>query len=46
MSKQLSEETKITLDLKKIGMILEGVATDVGMLLELQADMDDAKTRP
>ena len=31
MKKQLSEETKITLDLKTIGMILVGVETVVGM---------------
>ena len=46
MSKQLSEETKITLDLKTIGMILVGVATVVGMWFALQADIEEAKKLP
>ena len=46
MAKQLSEETKITLDLKTIGMILVGVATVVGMWFALQADMEEAKELP
>ena len=46
MAKQLSEETKITLDLKTIGMILVGVATVVGMWFALQADIDEAKELP
>lgn len=46
MSKQLSEETKITLDLKTIGMILVGVATVVGMWFALQADIEEAKELP
>ena len=46
MSKQLSEETKITLDLKTIGMILVGVATVVGMWFALQADIQEAKELP
>ena len=46
MAKQLSEETKITLDLKTIGMILVGVATVVGMWFALQADIEEAKELP
>ena len=46
MSKQLSEETKITLDLKTIGMILVGVANRVGMWFALQADIEEAKELP
>ena len=46
MAKQLSEETKITLDLKTIGMILVGVATVVGMWFALQADIEEAKEVP
>ena len=46
MAKQLSEETKITLDLKTIGMILVGVATVVGMWFALQADIEEAKKLP
>lgn len=46
MAKEIGEETKITLDLKTIGMILVGVATVVGMWFALQADIEEAKTLP
>ena len=46
MAKQLSEETKVTLDLKTIGMILVGVATVVGMWFALQSDIEEAKNLP
>ena len=46
MAKEIGEETKITLDLKTIGMILVGVATIVGMWFALQADIEEAKTLP
>ena len=46
MAKQKGEETKITLDLKTIGMILVGVATVVGMWFALQADIEEAKELP
>jgi len=46
MAKQIGEDTKITLDLKTIGMILVGVATVVGMWFALQADIDEAKELP
>ena len=46
MAKQIGEETKITLDLKTIAMILVGVATVVGMWFSLQADIEEAKELP
>ena len=46
MAKQIGEETKITLDLKTIGMILVGVASVVGMWFALQADIEEAKELP
>ena len=46
MAKQIGEETKITLDLKTIGMILVGVATVVGMWFALQSDIEEAKELP
>ncbi len=46
MEKQLNEETKITLDLKTIGLILVGVATVIGMWFALQADIEEAKELP
>lgn len=46
MAKELNEETKITLDLKTIGLILVGVATVIGMWFALQADIEEAKTLP
>ena len=46
MAKEIGEETKITLDLKTIGMILVGVATVVGMWFALQADIEEAKQLP
>ena len=46
MAKQIGEETKITLDLKTIGMILVGVATVVGMWFALQEDIEEAKELP
>ena len=46
MAKQVSEETKITLDLKTIGVILFFVATVVGMWFTLQADIAEAKELP
>ena len=46
MAKQIGENTKVTLDLKTIGMILVGVATVVGMWFALQADIEEAKELP
>lgn len=46
MAKQVSEETKITLDLKTIGIILFFVATVIGMWFTLQSDIEEAKELP
>ena len=46
MAKKINEETKVTLDLKTIGMILVGVATVIGMWFALQADIEEAKQLP
>ena len=46
MAKQVSEETKITLDLKTIGNILFFVATVVGMWFTLQGDIQEARELP
>lgn len=46
MAKQIGEDTKITLDLKTIGMVLAGVATVIGMWFALQADIEEAKKLP
>jgi tetrahydromethanopterin S-methyltransferase subunit G len=46
MAKQIGEETKITLDLKTIGIILFFIATVIGMWFSLQADIDEAKSLP
>tara|TARA_B100000579_G_scaffold95536_1_gene75644 strand:+ start:122 stop:412 length:291 start_codon:yes stop_codon:yes gene_type:complete len=43
---QISEETKITLDLKTIGMIVAFVITLAGMWFTLQADIAQAKELP
>jgi len=46
MAKQIGEETKITLDLKTIGVVLFGLATVIGMWFSLQADIQEAKELP
>ena len=46
MAKQLGEYTKVTLDLKTIGIILFFVATVIGMWFTLQADIEEAKELP
>ena len=43
---QISEETKITLDLKTIGIIVAFVVTIAGMWFTLQADIAQAKELP
>ena len=43
---QISEETKVTLDLKTIGMIVAFVVTIAGMWFTLQADITEAKELP
>ena len=46
MAKQIDEGTKITLDLKTIGIILFFVATVIGMWFTLQSDIQEAKELP
>ena len=46
MAKQINEESKVTLDLKTIGVLAVGIATVVGMWYALQADIEDAKMLP
>ena len=46
MAKQIGEETKVTLDLKTIGMIVGFVVTLAGMWFGLQADIAEAKELP
>ena len=46
MAKQLSEETKVTLDLKTLGTIGAGIVMLVGMWFALQADIAEAKDLP
>ena len=46
MANQINEETKITLDLKTIGILLFTVATVIGMWFTLQSDIDEAKELP
>jgi hypothetical protein len=46
MAKQLGEDTRITLDLKTIGVVLFFVATVIGMWFTLQSDIEEAKELP
>ena len=46
MAKQIGEDTKVTLDLKTLGMIAEGLISLVGMWFALQADIQEAKELP
>jgi ubiquinone biosynthesis protein UbiJ len=46
MAKQVSEETKITLDLKTIGVVVFTLATVIGMWFTLQGDIQEAKELP
>ena len=46
MAKQIGEDTKVTLDLKTIGMLAVGIATLVGMWFALQGDIQEAKELP
>ena len=43
MAKQIGEDTKVTLDLKTLGMIGAGITALVGMWFALQADIAEAK---
>ena len=46
MAQQIDEGTKVTLDLKTIGIILFFVATVIGMWFTLQADIQEAMLKP
>ena len=46
MAKQIGEDTKVTLDLKTIGMIVTFVVMLAGMGFTLQADIAEAKELP
>ena len=46
MAKQIGEDTKVTLDLKTIGMIVAFVVTLADMWFTLQADIAQAKELP
>ena len=46
MAQQVGEATKITLDLKTLGMVSAGIGTVVAMWFALQADIAEAKELP
>ena len=46
MAQQIGEDTKVTLDLKTIGMGVAGLAALIGMWFALQADIALAKELP
>ena len=46
MAKQIGEDTKVTLDLKTLGMLGAGLAALIGMWFALQADIAEAKELP
>ena len=46
MAKQIGEDTKVTLDLKTLGMIGAGIISLAGMWFALQADIKEAKELP
>ena len=46
MAQQIGEDTKITIDLKTIGMAAAGIGTIVAMWFTLQADIAEAKELP
>ena len=46
MAKQIGEDTKVTLDLKTLGMLATGLAALIGMWCALQADIAEAKELP
>lgn len=46
MAKQIGEDTKVTLDLKTLGMIAAGIISLAGMWFALQADIAEAKELP
>jgi len=46
MAKEISEGTKITLDLKTIGILLFTISVVIGMWFTLQSDIEEAKELP
>jgi len=46
MANQIGEQTKVTLDIKTIGILIFGIATVVGMWFALQADIEEARLLP
>lgn len=46
MAKQIGEDTKITLDLKTIALIVAGLSALIGMWFALQKDIQEAKELP
>tara|TARA_R110002051_G_C8463129_1_gene458736 strand:+ start:323 stop:607 length:285 start_codon:yes stop_codon:yes gene_type:complete len=46
MAKEIGENTKVTIDLKTIGMAVGGLALMIGMWFTLQQDIALAKTLP
>ena len=46
MAKEIGENTKVTIDLKTIGMAIGGLAVMIGMWFTLQADIARAMELP
>ena len=46
MAKQIGEDTKVTLDLKTLGMVAAGIATVVAMWFALKSEIAEAKELP
>jgi hypothetical protein len=46
MAQQIGEDTKVTLDLKTLGIVATGIGTVVAMWFALQADIAEAKELP
>ena len=46
MAKQIGENTKITINLKTIGLVVGGLIAMIGMWFTLQADIQEAKELP
>ena len=46
MAKEIGENTKITINLKTIGLVVGGLIVMIGMWFTLQADIQEAKELP
>ena len=46
MSKYVNEDTRVTLDLKTIGIVIAGIASLVSLYFALQSDIEKAKQLP